>query len=326
MIRRVLALAMTSTLLLLGAHADGVRTVVAAIVVVDPANPDGQEVTLGYNEAVAVTVPEGVMFLDGVEFELRLPKAVQGSESALAWSVYAGVRPDPDLSLYDYEGEQLAVQNLPARVSLALRLPFVANNSLRPSPFYVLLPTVVGAERYPVLFKLLAIGKGISRAVESARFTLVVKPVLSGDGAIVIDLASGLDGVDIKAFLDDKPVDDPRARVVIRKGLHTLRIQAAGYQEEVVSVTVEPGKVLSVPVSLVPDVPRLSIQAPQGSVISLDGKALAQADWESLVIEVGEHTVSCRIGDHTISRKFTAQRGVTYTLVLSLELTIQSTP
>jgi hypothetical protein len=42
-----------------------------------------------------------------------------------------------------------------------------------------------------------------------------------------------------------------------------------------------------------------------------------------MTVEPGDHTAACRIGDYSLTRKFTAYRGKTYKLVLEIDLQVQ---
>jgi hypothetical protein len=325
MTRKKLLMVSLFTLLLTWSWADAVRTVVADTVTLDPSQPEGQIVSLRYNEAVGVLVPEEALFMEGVELELRIPRELQGSESSIAWSLYTGIMPAPGAG-YDYSGELLSNQILPSRVSMTLRIPMVSTHSMRSSPFYSLLPAIVGPKRYPLMFKLSPVGKGLSPAMEAAVFKLVIRPVLSDEGGIRLVYEGAQEDLDYVLFLDDKKLDASAPLIVAKKGLRTLRVSAAGYKEEVLSIAVEAGKISRVALSLVPDAPRLVIYAPQGASISLNGKALPAAEWAGINLEPGDYTVVCKIGDYSVSRKFSALRGKVYTVELSVELDIQTAP
>jgi hypothetical protein len=305
--------------------ADALRTVVADTITLDPAQPEGETVILRYNEAVGVLVPEEALFMEGVELELRIPRELQGSEAAIAWSLYTGVMPVPGPG-YDYSGELLSNQILPSRVSMTLRIPMVSTHSMRSSPFYTLLPAIVGPKRYPLIFKLSPAGKGLSPAMEAAEFKLVIRPVLSDEGGIRLVFENAQDALDYHVYVDDKRLDARASIIVAKKGLRTLRVGAPGYKEEVLSIAVEAGKISRVALSLVPDAPRLIVYAPQGATITLNGKALGASEWAGINIEPGEYTLLCRIGDYSVSRKFSALRGKVYTVELSVELDIQTAP
>jgi len=178
------------------------------------------------------------------------------------------------------------------------------------------------------MFKLTPIGKGYAPALETAEFRLTVRPIIGDEGGIRISasFAEGGPRSPLSVFVDDKPVDDPSGVILARKGLRLIRVSAVGYREEVLSLDVAAGRESPVSVSLVPDVPRVSFQAPAGTVITVDGQLVAPDQFSSLAVDPGEHVVVCRIGDYSMTRKFVAVRGKVYQVVLSVDLDISSTP
>lgn len=323
--RAAIVAAILLSCLSIPASGQNLRTAVAGVVRLDPAAPEGVGIALRYNEAVGILLPEKPLFIEGVEIELRIPRQFQGAESSVAWSLYAGVRPEPGPG-FDYVVETIVSQLLPSRVSMVLRIPLVQNHGIRSSPFYTLIPSVQGPGKYPLLFKLSPAGKGLSAAMENAEFRAIIRPVLANEGGIRVVLPPDQAGLKHQIFVDDQPANVDEGLVIAARGLRTVRVTAPGYKDEVVSVTVVPGIIRVAEIDLQPDLPRLSIFAPQGAVISLNGQVVPPAEWASVALEPGEQTVNCRIGDYTISRRFSAVRGKRYTLELNIELTIRSEP
>lgn len=309
-------------------EAEGVRTGVAGIVHLDSSRPEGETLELRYNEAVGVFFPADTLFVQGIEFELRLPKALQGYESTIAWTVYSSVEPIPALESLDFDGDRIISQPLPARVSMVIQIPVSERHELRSGPFVTVIPKLMRANEFPLMFKLAPIGKGFGSSLESAAFRLTVRPVLTDEGGINVScfFPEGVEPLPFSVFIDDKRVEDVTKPIITRKGARVVRISAEGFREEVVSLSVEAGKISKVAVNLIPDAPRLQFEAPTGSIISLDGSPVSSESFDELTIEPGEHTVVCRIGDYTITRKFVAARGKTYRVVLSVELSIQAVP
>jgi len=325
--RRLLSVALLAAALGLPVPADDIRTNVAAIVVLDASAPEGVSVALRYNDAIGIFLPDDPLFIQGIELELRIPKAVQGAEASISWTIYADADPDPSPETYDYVVDLVATQPLPSRVSMVLRLPVVERHGLRSDPYASVVPVVCGPRRFPLVFKLAPIGKGFGPAVENAEFKLVVRPVLADEGGARLSVSFPPDAapVPLAVYLDDRRLDDPAATIVARKGLHVVRVQAEGYREEIVSVPFEAGRVTAVELTLVPDVPLVSFEVPAGTVVTMDGEAIV-ADGGTIAVEPGEHTVVCRIGDYTISRKFMAMRGKTYRVVLAVQMDILAAP
>jgi hypothetical protein len=308
--------------------AEGIRTSVAGTVLIDPSRAEGETIGLRFNEAVGVVLPAETLFVQGIEFELRLPKALQGFESTVAWTVYSSVQPEPSVDRLDFNATRIISQPLPPRVSMVIQIPVVERHELRSGPFVTVIPKLLKASDFPLMFKLAPIGKGFGSGLESVEFRLAIRPVLTDEGGISLSCSfpEGAEPVPYLVFIDDRRVEDISKTIVTRKGARVVRVSAEGYREEVVSLSIEAGAISTISVKLVPDAPRLQFEAPTGSIISLDGIPVPPESFDELAIEPGEHTIVYRIGDYTITRKFVAARGKTYRVVMSVELSIQAEP
>ena len=306
-------------------NAEGIRTRVAGTVVLNPSRPEGETIGLRYNEAVGVLFPADALFMQGIEFELRLPRAIQGAESTVAWTVYSAVQPEPSRDRLDFNASRIISQPLPQRVSMIIQIPVIDRHELRSGPFVTVIPKLLRGSEFPLMFKLAPIGKGFGTSLETVEFRLTVRPVLTDEGGISVSCTfpEGAEPVPYSVFIDDRRVEDVARTIVTRKGVRVLRVSAEGYREEVVSLSIEAGAISRVAVKLVPDAPRLHFEAPTGSIISLNGVPVPNESHQGLIIEPGEHTIVYRIGDYTITRKFVAARGKNYRVVMSVELSIQ---
>lgn len=306
----------------------GLRADFASVVTLSSEKPDGVSVALHYNEAIAVNFPSDPTFIQGVEFELRIPKAFQGAESSISWSIFTKLMPAPSPDRLDYTGDLVATQPLPARVSLNLIIPIIDKHGIKNNPFASLVPSVAGSDRFPLVFKLTPIGKGLLPSMETAEFKLIVRPVLRDEGglAVTVSVPDGADRPAASIFIDDKRAEDPHGIILARKGARVVRVSAEGYREEIITVAVEAGRVITLNVTLTPNSPLLVFQAPAGTFVSLDGQVVPQSDLDGFAVEPGEHTLFFRIGDYSMTRKFMALRGKVYQVVLSVELNIMASP
>jgi len=306
----------------------GLRTNVSSVVSLASEASEGVTVSLRYNEAVAILYPADPTFIQGIEFELRIPKAFQGAESAIAWSIFSKVSPQPSPERLDYTAELVATQPLPARVSMNLVIPTIDRHGIKSGPFASLIPAVASIDRFPLIFKLTPIGKGLLPSMEGAEFRLTIRPVLRDEGGIKVAVTypEGADHPAASVFVDDKRAEDPHSLILAKKGPRVIRVSAEGYREEIITVAIEPGRVVPLNITLTPNAPLLVFQAPAGTFVSIDGQTVPQVDLDGLPVEPGEHTLFFRIGDYSMTRKFMALRGKVYTVVLSVELDILASP
>ncbi|MBU0937134.1 MAG: hypothetical protein KKI09_05400 [Spirochaetes bacterium] len=313
-------------LILNGLAADAVRTNIAGVVTLSAERPEGTSLDIKYNDAVGIQLPADTLFIQAIEIELRIPRAFSGHESSVEWSLYSGADPVPAIGQLDYQAEQLAFQLLPSRVSLVLQVPIAADHTLRTSQFATLIPMIVLPQRFPLLFKLGPIGKGLAASIADQNFRLTIRPVLTDKGMLRIEhpLQDSAEASAIKVWVNDRLLADWTQPQLLARGVYSVRISMPDYRDEVYSAIIEAGKILVLTATPVSDAPSLSFQAPEGAVISLDGVVIDLATSESLIIDVGDHTVECTIGDYTVVRRFSAVRGKRYTILLTIDMEVLS--
>jgi hypothetical protein len=220
------------------------------------------------------------------------------------------------------------MQPLPARAGYAIQIPVRPDHSIKPSPYATLIPTIVEQKDFPFLFRLVPISKGVSADVESAKFQVRVRPLFSDEGALSLRLRypeGASERFPLTVTVDDKKVD-PSAPLLLKMGPHRLGVSSEAYRDESRSFAVEQGKTLDLVVELQDTTPILVVEAPDSAIVTLDGARIDQAAHPTMTVEPGDHSASCRIGDYTLTRKFTAFRGKTYKLVLEIDLQVQEGP
>lgn len=308
---------------------EGVRTVVTAVVAVSADRPEGETVSLGYADAVAVNLTPGSPFIQGIEIDLRIPRPLQSAQGAFAWSLYKGVTPAPAVDKVAYDGERLLVQALPPRAGVIFQIPVSPRHSLRSGPYATVLPTLLGSGDFPILFKLSALTKGVTSEQEQARYQIRIRPLFTDEGALrltVFPPEGAEPGFTPSVYVDEKKVESWQDLLFLKKGLHTLQVTGEGVRDESRSIPIEAGKVFNQEIRLQGTRPVVVFEAPANALIYLDDQPVEHAGGARIQVDPGERTVVCKIGDYTITRRFNAVRGKTYHIVFSVELQIQENP
>ncbi len=299
------------------------RTNLAAVVTLSVSKPEGEQLSIGAADAIAIQFAEDSLFVQGIEIEIKIPRV---PPQTIAWTLYRGVKPAPRADRVAYDGEELLGQALPDRVSFVLQIPASPRHALKSGPYATVVPTVLEAGDYPLVFKLWPIAKGVAPDLELSGFKIRVRPLIVDEGVLKLDVdapdAQSASGA-IEVFIDDRKHERWREPVFLKKGSHTVQVKAEGFRDEVRTVVLEPGKVVELSIALQDTKPVAVFEAPANAVITLDGVPVDVAREPKLALEAGEHTVVCRIGDYAITRKFTAYRGKTYRIVLSVDLAVQ---
>jgi hypothetical protein len=298
---------------------------VAGVAIVSPDNAEGTRLDMGYDESVAVLMPKDSPFVQGIEIEIKSPPAVIAAPGGFAYELWRRIDPAPDMKRFAYKGERIIMQPLPARAGYAIQIPVRPDHSIRPSPYATLIPALVEQKDFPFLFKLVPISKGVSAAVEAAKFQIRVRPLFTDEGALTLRLRypeGATERFPVVVTVDDRKVDFS-SPLLLKAGQHRLSIASEEYRDESRSFAVEQGKTLELAVDLQDTTPILIVEAPDSALVTLDGVKIDHAARPSMTIEPGDHNAACRIGDYMLTRKFTAYRGKTYKLVLEIDLQVQ---
>jgi len=310
-------------------NAEGVRTIVAAILHVSADQPEGEIVSIKYADAVAIFLVAPSPFIQGIEIDIRIPKPMQSAQGAFEWTLYRLLTPTPSADHVAYDGERELSQALPARAGVVLQIPVSSRHSLRTSPYATVLPVMLEPTDFPVLFKLSALTKGLTMEQEKAVYQVKVRPIFTDEGALRLTLTQPEDLVGIatpNVYVDEKKIEVWQDLVFLKKGAHTLQVAGEGVRDETRTFAVESGKIFAIEIKLQGTKPILIFEAPANAVILLDDQPVDHSSSLHLVVEPGERTVVCRIGDYTITRTFTAVRGKTYHIVFSVDVQIQENP
>lgn len=308
---------------------EGVRTVVSAVVQISSDRPEGETVSLGYADAVAIVLPTPSPFIQGIEIDLRIPKPLQSAQGAFAWALYKAVSPAPSAERFSYDGERMLIQALPPRTGIVLQIPVSPRHSLRTGPYATVLPVLLAAGDFPALFKLSALAKGLTPEQEQSRYQVKVRPLFTDEGALRLTILLP-DAVEAPSppnvYVDERKLESWQDLVFLKKGMHTVQVTGEGMRDETRTIAVESGKVFALEIKLQGTKPILVFEAPANAVILLDDQPVEHSGGARIYVEPGERTIVCRIGDYTITRKFTALRGKTYHVVFSVDVQIQENP
>jgi hypothetical protein len=304
------------------------RTTVAGVITLSPENTGGEGISIGYSDAAAVVIPREWPFLQGVEIEIRSPPEVIRSPGGFAYEIWKAIEPQPDKGIVVYRGQRMITQPIPARAGYAFQIPVKADHGIQRSPYAELLPLVIRPAEFPIIVKMLPVSKGVLSDVEKVRFQIRCRPIIGDEGAISVkikypDERTGRSSVEV--FVDERKVDVSQT-IVLKAGTHRLRVKSDSYREESRTFVVEAGKTVELVLELQTTTPIVSIEAPNSSEISLDGVRIEPSEWPRIELESGEHTISCRIGDYSLSRRFVAVRGKNYKIVLDVTMNVQEVP
>jgi hypothetical protein len=178
---------------------------------------------------------------------------------------------------------------------------------------------------FPLLFRVMPLIKGLTDEIEALRFVLTIKPILSDEGAVRVAFRypENLPDKPFTLLIDDEVIDRPREERVLREGEHNLVILSNNYRNENRVFMVERGKILELGITLQDPTPLVIFEAPENVRIFFDNTPVNPG--KPLPVEPGAHEVRFQLSDYAVIKPLTVQKGKTYRVAMSVDLTITET-
>lgn len=281
-----------------------------------------QSAVLGINDSLAVFMPEDMTYLEGFEVKIKIPQIVADWRDSVAFSVYDGIKPKPNVSSIDYSGTRIFVTPLPAKLSWIVQIPLKRHNSIKENGYIAKIDAVPDISGGYTFVRFQPAMKGVPDEIYDAKLDILVKPVLMNKGTLKLDVFAP-DGqtADYEVFIDDEPLVLADGKVLLESGKHNINIQSEEFRNEVRTVYIEQAKTSEIQVNLKSLVPTLKVVAPENSDVFIDDKKVASFGTEFVVSE-GEHVVKCQLGGYEIVRSLFVEKGKSYSVNLAVDLEI----
>jgi hypothetical protein len=302
-------------------EAESFRALVAGSLEISLDNPAVVSLPLGYNGSAVITLAEEIRFFRGIELELSAPQLWLSHRGSLAMAVYADLDKTPETGVADLQGKRIAFEPLPNKIQIVYQIPIRPSHGLRSSPYVTVPAGVTPPSSFPILFRIMPVIKGLSEELESMVFQLNAKPILSDEGAVRLSprYPEQLQGKPFTVLIDDILIENPAEERMLKEGEHHLMILSDDYRNESRRFVVERAKVLDLTIELQDPTPLMSFEGPENAEIFLDDKPVSYA-MGPVPLEPGIHEVKFQVGDYTIAKTVTVQRGKTYRMALTVDL------
>jgi hypothetical protein len=307
----------------LRAEAESLRVLIAGNLEITQDKAAKVSVPLGYNGSALVRLGEDIRFFRGIELEIAAPQLWLSYRGSLAMAVYADLDKVPPPGIADIQARRIAFEPLPNKIQIAYQIPIQSSHGLRSSPYVSVLDGFVAPESFPILFRIIPVIKGLSEELETIVFQLSVKPVLSDEGAVRLNYRypEQLPGKPFTILIDDIVIENPAGERLLKEGEHHLIVLSDDYRNESRRFMVERAKVLDLTIELQDPTPLMIFEGPENALIFLNEKPVSAA-LGPVPLDPGVHEVKYQVGDYTISRSITVQRGKTYRMALSVDITL----
>jgi hypothetical protein len=304
-------------------QAESFRTTVEGSIEVSPDKIAGNGISLGINSSVLITMGAEKRFMKGIEIEISAPKSWIGQRGSLVIAVYNNLTPKTAAGISDIDGRRIAFDPLPDKLQIVYQIPLRQGHGLRTTPYVTVPATVTPVDTFPLIFRIMPVVKGLQEDIEEMKFNLIVRPILSDEGAVrlIPRYPPQLRNKPFTTLIDDTVITNLSDQYVLKEGEHHLVILSEDYRNESRSFVVEKAKILDLTVELKDPTPLIIFEGPQNARIFLNNNPV-QRKGEPIPVEPGQHEAKFQIGDYTITKALTIQRGKTYRVAIDVALTI----
>ena len=322
--KSVVAWALCLFILTVPAEAESFRALLAGDLTVSASNPEGASLNLAYNSSALIRLGSDTRFLRGVELELSAPQAWLSYQGSLAMLVYAELNRVTSTGVNDLEGRRVTFEPLPNRIRAIYQIPVRQSHGLRSGPYATVVGSTTLPSSFPVLFRLMPIIKGLSEELETMRFLLTARPILSDEGAVrlVFRYPDQLRGRPFTVLIDDVLIENIGEERLIREGEHHLVVLSEEYRNESRRFMVERAKTMDLVINLQDPTPLIIFEAPENAQIYLNN-SLIPRNSGPIAVEPGVHEAKFLVGDYSLTKTINAQRGKTYRIALAVGIDIE---
>ena len=315
----------TGLFLLAGqAYSEPFRTLLAGSLEVSAEKPEGSSITLPYDGSAVIRLGADDRFFRGVELELSAPQVWLMHRGSLAVILYSELDRTPVPGVNDLDGKRILYDPLPGRIKNVYQIPVRALHGLRSGPYATVSGGIAPPSSFPVVLRLMPIIKGISDELENVKFTLAAKPILSDEGAVKLTprYPEQLRGRPFTVLIDDVIVENITEERILQEGEHHLVVLSDDYRNISRRFIVERTKILDLTVDLLDPTSLIIFEGPENARIFLNNRPIARNS-SPVPAEPGNYEAKFIVGDYTITKTITVQRGKTYKIALSVGIDVE---
>lgn len=280
-------------------------------------------VTAGTNDAVAISLPDDLTFVQGIEVMFKVPQEVAYWIDSVAWSLYDDIKPEPTGKHIDYKGTRKTVGTFGNSLSLVLKIPLKDDNSIKKDAYSTYIDTIPDFLNNKIFLRLQVVMKGTPNSLYDSEFEISAKPIYINKGKLSINVRppDNVDSALYNVFIDGKPTTTLK-NIFITPGIHTINIISDSFRNETKTLTIEQAKEHTLDIKLRDIAPTIRIAAPENAVIQIDDQHIENNNRENLILTQGVHTIRISVGGYEIIKTVNAINGHSYSVNTNLDATI----
>jgi hypothetical protein len=306
--------ALSSTLL----PAETVKAALADKLVVDAVSAEALTATFPENQALILDIEGDTRFLRGLEVELTAPQSAL-ARTAFFLTFYRDVKESGEAA-DEWEAKPVYTENLAGKISTVYQIPLRMNAGFRRTPYVTLLPEAVDEAAFPLLLR---ITPARAASDEIALFHLSVRTVFGDEGAVKLTLRYPqlLRDRPVSVLIDDEVVDNVAALQFLKEGEHQLLVISEDYRTESRRFFVDRGKTAEIFITLKDTMPLLLFEAPERALFFINNRRITTTN-APYPIAPGIYDIKIQVSDYTIIKTVQIQKGKTYRIAFTMDLSV----
>ncbi len=310
----------------LNLNAENFRTIIAGSTEVSKENPNGTTVSVTYIDSVLIFLNEDIRFLRGVEIELVVPQQYLKYRGSLAVVLYSDITRSANSGVADVSAKQLSMEPIPNKIQTVYQIPILRNHGIKATPYASLPAGVVLPASFPMMVRIMPVIKGISDELERMKFQITVKPIFNDLGAIRLfpRYPKMLQGKPFTVIIDDTVISNIDDELLLIEGEHHLVVTSDDYRNESKRFIVERSKILDLIIELQDPTPLVIFEVPENTQVYFNDHEITDMK-KPYPTEPGEHMIRFRVGDYSIMKPLSVQKGKTYRVDLTIDVNVSET-
>lgn len=308
-------------------HADRIRGLIVEDRILEGQADLLFDMELRADEMAVIRLAGETRFLDGVLVEVLLSDVLKKHSEGFALTVYSDIETSPSLGMGDYKGREVYFAVLPfaSRIRLGIPIDVPAGDSFQALEELTDSTEAVSVAGFPLLLAVQSISKGLPVAALTRNFFFTVQPVLANRGLLDVSLMKpkGFEDAEVALLLDELSLEEYGETFELDSGVHSLQVVSEVFKPQTATFTIRPGQQFLLEVALEPAVSFVTVESLEGAAVYLDGEKLSLSEGQRKELTEGEHTIRFKLGRYSVTKKFTVEAGMNYTIALGLDIQVR---
>lgn len=281
---------------------------------------ESSKVAAGIADAVFITLPDDMTFINGIELTFKIPEVVALWRDSVAYVFYENLSPAPSEKSVNYYGEKIYLKTVPAKLSHTLNIPLADDFAVKDNPYAEKVAKISSFQK-GIFFRFQQVMKGVPEELEAAEIEITAKAILRNKGILSLQInPPPSDEKKYTVYIDEKPADLSQ-KIMLDTGEHHLSVSSESYRNELRTFRIEQGKTSSLEITLRGSEPTLRIVSPASAEVLFDGSPVENTK-TPFVVEPGEHTVKFSLGGYEVVKSVSVSKGHSYTVNLDVSASV----